>query len=189
MKSLIPVLLTLSLTLTMKAYVSAPASVDVDVVQPLSTGVTNPTTALAIKDTITPKLKKCDWELIKTAVVPFDKGLNLSSPRFLSNYPVGDVNWISNEGAQPHLAITSIRFLQLGVNDIQRFNWEGFNTSKLTTYPTATVLQHSLLLPEQIPAQGVLAYQAEDGNYYLVKIKAVVWGTTQALELSVYQAV
>ncbi|MHA4740246.1 hypothetical protein [Dyadobacter sp. MSC1_007] len=189
MKSLIPVLLTLSLTLTMKAYVNAPASVDVDIVQPLSTKVTNQTTALATKDTITLKLKKCDWELVKTAVVPFDKGLNLSSPHFLSNYPVGDLNWISNEGLRPELPITSIRYLQLGVNDIQRFNWEGFNTSELNTYPTATVLQHHLLLPGQIPAQGVLAYQAEDGNYYLVKIKAVTWGTTQALELSVYHAV
>jgi hypothetical protein len=189
MKSLIPVLLTLSLTLTMKGYINSPASVDVDMAQPLPTELSDPTTFLPIQDTITPRLKKCDWELVKTAVVPLDRGLNLSSPRFLSNYPVGDVNWISNEGAVPHLAPTSIRFLKLGVNDIQRFNWEGFKASKLTTYPTAAVLQHHLLLPGQIPAQGVLAYQAEDGNYYLVKIKAVTWGTTQALELSVYHAV
>ena len=58
MKSLIPVLLTLSLTLTMKGYVNSPASVDVDMIQPLATEPSNPTMALAVQDPITPRIKK-----------------------------------------------------------------------------------------------------------------------------------
>lgn len=189
MKSLIPVLLTVSLTLTMKGYISSPDFTADDHAKPISIQLPDTVAVLAAKDTITSKLKKCDWELVKTAVVPVDRGLNLSSPRFLSDYPVGDVSWISNEGTASQVAPANVRFLQLSVNDIRRFNWEGFNTTTSTAYPTAAVLQTNILLPGQIPSQAVVAYQTEDGNYYLLKIKTVTWGTSKAVELSVYHAV
>jgi hypothetical protein len=189
MKSLIPVLLTVSITLTLKGYFSSNffnmnsvENTSKATVAPVFSPPVNTKNAIAQFPTI------FELQLVKTAIIPIEKSLDFGNPRLLSDYPISDVNWISREGLNTTLPPAKIQFFTSGNPLVHGLNWHEPHQTNTSNYLLPNNVLGHPFSAQKLPANTVITYQTADGSYYILGIKQISWGKSQAIELSVYHA-
>lgn len=188
MKSLIPVLLTISITLTLKGYFST-NPFDVNVAENISTPAANSTGERSDDNKVLVQFpQNFELQLVKTAIIPFEKSLDFGNPHLLSDYPVGDVNWISREGFNTTLPPAKIQFFPSGNPFFHGLNRSELNQSSTVNYLLPNNILGHPFSAQNLPSNTVITYQTADGSYYILGVKQISWGKSRAIELSVYHA-
>jgi hypothetical protein len=189
MKSLIPVLLTISITLTLKGFFTT-GIFTTDTVESISQNTVSPAFG-AQPDTIKVAVEfpeKFELQLVKTAIIPFEKSVDFGNPYVLSDYPIGAVNWISREGLTTALPPSKIQFFKSGTPIAQALSWQELKTAIAPKYLLPNHVLGHPFSAEKLPSNTVITYQTADGSYYILGVKQISWGKSQAIELSVYHA-
>ncbi|WAC14213.1 hypothetical protein [Dyadobacter pollutisoli] len=188
MKSLIPVLLTISITLTLKGYFST-NPFNANVTENISTPAENSLGEHSEAHKILVQFPQTfELQLVKTAIIPFEKSLDFANPHLLSDYPLGDVNWISREGLNTTFPPAKVQFFPS-----RNPFFHGLSRSQLNQSSTVNYLLPNHLLghpcsAQNLPSNTVITYQTADGSYYILGVKQISWGKSRAIELSVYHA-
>ncbi|MEO6286213.1 MAG: hypothetical protein ABIN80_25730 [Dyadobacter sp.] len=189
MKSLIPVLITISITLTLKGYFSS-GTFNTDAAESISQNNVSPALT-AQSDTIKVAVefpKTFELQLVKTAVISLEKNVDFGNPYVLSDYPIGAVNWISREGLTTALPPSKIQSFTSGTPIAKGLSWQELNTAIAPKYLLPNHVPGYSFSAEKLPSNTVITYQTADGSYYILGVKQISWGKTRAIELSVYHA-
>ena len=135
-----------------------------------------------------PTTANFSWEPVKAAVIPFDKGLKLSAPYTLVDAQAGDVTWVTGNGYAA-LNPSNVKFYNLGSASIKSITFQqldtlDFNSNSIPASPVSSVLH-----PNRLPSNTIIACKTREGNYFLLEITKVSWGSYWNVQFSVYQAV
>ena len=128
------------------------------------------------------------WEPVKAAVIPFDKGIKLNAPFTLVEAQKGDITWVAGNGYAA-LNPLNVKFYSLGSININKVTLKqldslDFNANSIAASPVSSVLH-----PNRLPPNTIIACKTREGNYFLLEITKVGWGSYWNVQFSVYQAV
>jgi hypothetical protein len=142
------------------------------------------TTAMQVGPKITdrpPVTTKFEWQLAKSVTMPYNKGLNLTSPFAIVNEDAGDISWGSDGGCYSAIKSWKVTNAILKIVDVKTvlpadLNALIFKKGQVAWAPV------SIYWTNYMPEGTVIAYKMSNGQYKLVVVK-----TRTPLVLDIYQ--
>jgi hypothetical protein len=143
------------------------------------------TTAAKIGNPVTdhpPITMKFAWKLVKTAVVPLYKGLNLTAPfAIVDQEAAGDISWGSDGGCYNAIKCQKLGGENLKIVDVNTVLPDYLKTLPFKKIQAAWAPLGSTFWTNYMPNGTVLAYKTNLGKYVLVVVK-----TSSPLTLDIY---
>ena len=116
---------------------------------------------------------KFEWKLMKTATVPYNKGLNLSAPFAIVDENAGDISWGSDGGCYQAIRSWKVTRAILKIVDVKTITPAYLKTLTFTTGMVAHAPAGSYSWTDYMPIGTVIAYKTSTGANRLVVVKSV----------------
>lgn len=120
-----------------------------------------------------PITTKFEWKLMKTATIPMNKGLNLSSPFAITNEDAGDISWGSDGGCYQAIKSWKVTNANLKIVDVNTVTIDYLKTLSFVKGQINYAPAGSQSWTNYMPIGTVIAYKTSLGKYRLVVVKGV----------------